>query len=340
MKRNKGELTEAEATKNALRQIMAVAAVGLVLVAADFMISSGSGEADVEHSGDGIYLVRPQEGENSSELSIVAKIKGKDGIYEKKMNIMLDAHEKEKTQEKSEADEKGGEEPEDIRVERNLEMIAEQINDDITKRRIALPGKLEGGENIRWTVEPAEDSNAMIIAAMTVLICVILYRERFSAIRRREREHRESVLRRLPGFINRLVLLLNAGLVLSSAFQVAVEESIAGRESEKDYFYRNLKGIYVAMKTANVSMENGLREFAVRSKVRELMRISSIIDDNISKGTELTYKLQNESRMLWTERKKKCEEKGKLAETKLTLPLVLFLMVLIVITIAPAMLDL
>ena len=46
MKRNKGELTEAEATKNALRQIMAVAAVGLVLVAADFMISSGSGEAD------------------------------------------------------------------------------------------------------------------------------------------------------------------------------------------------------------------------------------------------------------------------------------------------------
>lgn len=341
MKRKKGELTEAEATKNALRQIMAVVAVGMVLAAADFMISSGSGEADVEHSGDGTYLVRPQEGEESRELSIVAKIKGKDGAYEKEMNIMLDAHEKEKTQEKSEADGEGGdEEPEDIRVERDLEMIAEQINDDITKRRITLPKELEGGEKIIWTVEPARDSNAMIIAAMTALICVMLYRERFSAIRRREREHRESVLRRLPGFINRLVLLLNAGLVLSSAFQVAVEESIAGRESEKDYFYRNLKGIYVAMRTANVSMENGLREFAARSKVRELMRISNIIDDNISKGTELTYKLQNESRVLWTERKKKCEEMGKLAETKLTLPLVLFLMVLIVITIAPAMLEL
>ena len=114
MKRKKGELTEAEATKNALRQIMAVVAVGMVLAAADFMISSGSGEADVEHSGDGTYLVRPQEGEESRELSIVAKIKGKDGAYEKEMNIMLDAHEKEKTQEKSEADGEGGdEEPED-----------------------------------------------------------------------------------------------------------------------------------------------------------------------------------------------------------------------------------
>ncbi len=44
--------------------------------------------------------------------------------------------------------------------------------------------------------------------------------------------------------------------------------------------------------------------------------------------------------MLWLERKKSCEERGRLAETKLTLPLMIFLMVLIVITVAPALMEL
>ena len=55
---------------------------------------------------------------------------------------------------------------------------------------------------------------------------------------------------------------------------------------------------------------------------------------------ELTEKLQRESETLWINRKKNCEEKGKLAETKLTLPLMIFLIVLIVITVAPALLGL
>ena len=72
----------------------------------------------------------------------------------------------------------------------------------------------------------------------------------------------------------------------------------------------------------------------------ELMRVSNIVNDNINKGVELTEKLQRESETLWINRKKNCEEKGKLAETKLTLPLMIFLIVLIVITVAPALLGL
>ena len=70
------------------------------------------------------------------------------------------------------------------------------------------------------------------------------------------------------------------------------------------------------------------------------MRVSNIINDNINKGVELTDKLQAESEILWLNRKKSCEEKGRLAETKMTLPLMLFLMVLIIITVAPALLEL
>lgn len=82
------------------------------------------------------------------------------------------------------------------------------------------------------------------------------------------------------------------------------------------------------------------RRMAKESGIRELMRVSNIISDNIKKGVELTGKLQAESEMLWLERKKSCEERGRLAETKLTLPLMIFLMVLMIITVAPALLEL
>ncbi len=70
------------------------------------------------------------------------------------------------------------------------------------------------------------------------------------------------------------------------------------------------------------------------------MRISNILSDNMSKGVDLTEKLTRESEVFGIGRKKNCEEKGRLAETKLTLPLMVFLMVLMVVTVAPALMEL
>ena len=66
------------------------------------------------------------------------------------------------------------------------------------------------------------------------------------------------------------------------------------------------------------------------------MRFSAILADNIDKGSALAEKLTQESDMLWNLRKKRAEEKGRLAETKLTFPMVLQLLVVILITVAPA----
>ena len=57
------------------------------------------------------------------------------------------------------------------------------------------------------------------------------------------------------------------------------------------------------------------------------------------KGVNLTEKLESESDILWTQRKKIAEEKGRIAETKLTFPLALLLLVLILITAAPAIME-
>ena len=148
------------------------------------------------------------------------------------------------------------------------------------------------------------------------------------------------MIRQLPEFVNRLVLLLNAGLVLNSAFEKAAGENKYPEREGSDYFYSRLRDIYISSKTANGSMHGEFKRFARESGVKELMRISNILGDNISKGVNLTEKLERESELLWINRKKSCEERGRLAETKLTLPLMIFLIVLMIITIAPALMEL
>ena len=82
-----------------------------------------------------------------------------------------------------------------------------------------------------------------------------------------------------------------------------------------------------------------LDDYGKRLAIKEFTRITSIITDNQYKGVNLTEKLESESDILWTQRKKIAEEKGRIAETKLTFPLALLLLVLILITAAPAIME-
>lgn len=326
--------------KDIKKQIIMVMVIGSMLIAADLIMSDENG-VEVERSSGQLYLIRPEAGVESGYLSLKAEVKGETGVYEKKFNVRVEPYEKENESETETVDEEDSMlMSEEEQMDYHLRTIADNVNLDLSERKVSLPAKLETGESITWHVEESSQTNTLTIAVMMAGAVILLYRERNSAIRRKEAEERESVLRQLPGFINRLVLLLNAGLVINSAFERAVEESIAVKKDNGDYFYTSLREIYTSMKTANGSMTQELKAFAGRSKVQELMRVSNIINDNVNKGTELTGKLQSESELLWIGRKKRCEEIGRLAETKLTFPLILFLIVLIVITIAPALLEL
>jgi len=66
------------------------------------------------------------------------------------------------------------------------------------------------------------------------------------------------------------------------------------------------------------------------------MRFSSILADNIDKGSALADKLEQENRMLWDGRKRRAEKEGRIAETRLIFPMVLQVLVVVIVTVAPA----
>jgi len=187
--------------------------------------------------------------------------------------------------------------------------------------------------------EETHSSRIPLLVMIFLVVGIFLYQGRYAKIKAIEKEARESIIRELPEFINKLVLLLSAGLVLTSAFDRILESYEKRGKERKSYFYSQLLQVSVSMRETNNSMIIGLKEFSGRSGVRELTRVTNIIADNASKGAELAEKLQGESELLWLTKRKLAEEKGRLAETKMTLPLMILLLVLIMVTITPALME-
>ena len=322
--------------QRALKNIRCILVLGLILILSDLVFSfTGQSVSIVSENGQ-LYLIRPAAGESAGHITLNAVVRSQYGTFERKYDIRLDPQEKRSDDSPAKEDVSGEQGAEDM-IRGELRTIASGFNEDLSHRRIPLPMTLDSGEAISW--RRLRSSNTLLLAAMTVFIILLIYRSRFRPLEKRTHKQQQSVLGQLPLFLNELVLLLNAGLVLSQAFERTVQQSVSG-DDDTDYFRSNLRRIYHTVHQANGSLQEELRVFAKASGVSELMRVSNIISDNIGKGVELNTKLERESESLWLSRRLRAEERGRLAETKMTLPLSIFLCVLIIITVAPALLQL
>lgn len=167
----------------------------------------------------------------------------------------------------------------------------------------------------------------------------LIYKTRYRSIEKQVKKIREAIKEDFPELIEKTVLLLNAGMVTETALRKICEDygktvRITGRRA----LYDGLTDIIGKMRESNLPLASGLSEYAVRSGVRELMRFAAIVEDNLSKGSELTEKLEGEGALLWMSRKKHAEEKARLAETKLSFPLLLLLLSVMIVTTAPMLL--
>ncbi|MDF3001003.1 MAG: hypothetical protein K0Q48_1122 [Bacillota bacterium] len=230
-------------------------------------------------------------------------------------------------------------------MERRLDDAVDQLSENSAAEYIQLPERLPQGMEIRW--QQKRESYLGMMTALYGFLLLLLFLKRYEKIDKEMKAARESIEKDLPEFISKLVLLLNAGLVFSSAFAKIVtdyerhyQRPEPGRNaSRKRHLYAELLEIQKRVEKTNASLIFELKDFSQRSGVRDLVRLTAIISDNWNKGSALAEKMEREGELMWIGRKKKAEEKGRLAETKLTFPLMILLIVLIVITVAPALME-
>ncbi|MBP3816526.1 MAG: type II secretion system F family protein [Firmicutes bacterium] len=168
------------------------------------------------------------------------------------------------------------------------------------------------------------------------LILIFMYRGERDEIKQKDRREAEYIVSELPSFNNKLVLLLGSGLVYEESLRRIAASVVEG---ESYVLPQKIKEVVKEAENTNKDATKILNEYARQKKISELKRVTTIIMDNQKMGTDLRSKLVLEGELLWDKRKKRAEELGKIAESKLTLPLGIMLISLLVVTAGPAMMQ-
>lgn len=222
--------------------------------------------------------------------------------------------------------------------EKIINEIKQEINKGNSDRRndtLELPSKLADGTHITW--EYQEGSLAGLILIPLLIALIILAKGKYSKLEKIRKESHQDVLMSLPSFINRYILLLNAGAMPEAALKKASESE--RHRQPKGYFSELITDACDRSENSMSSLSKELRDVALRIGIWQFIRITTIITDSLYTGSDMSHKLTGEVKMLWFERKKLAESRGKLAEVKLTVPLLLLLLVLMIVTIGPATMD-
>ena len=321
--------------ENKQKYMMVLLMIGLLILATIF--SSGAGDMFIKNNKGNVAAISKSDDIGSVPIKISGVWDGEEFTKDVIIEMPKPGDNKNKDDAMS-GDQEGMEkELKNLELENMITELIENLRSNFKGEKILLPDKLSDGTGITWQEE--KKNHIIPILILGILLLYGIYQKRFDGIKKHEQEANESVMRDLPGFLNKLALLMNAGLVFGSAYERIIDEKIKIGWSGDSYFYNQLIMINENVNERNCSIQKELADFATRSQNKEFIRAVGIINDNISKGIMLTDKLRGESEALWFAQKKYIEEKSKLSETKLVGPLFIILGILIVITMVPAMMG-
>jgi tight adherence protein C len=151
----------------------------------------------------------------------------------------------------------------------------------------------------------------------------------------RVKKRRQSIQLDFPDFVNKLTLLINAGMTVPKAWEKVSLDS--ARKSP----------LYVELSSAVQDIRSGVpeyrayEEFAKRCRIPLITRFVSVILENIRKGnSELVPILRVYANECWELRKNTAKKFGEEASTKLLLPMMLMFAAILLIVGMPAVLAL
>ena len=200
---------------------------------------------------------------------------------------------------------------------------------------LELPDKLEE-KTVIWK-EPVLELLPFLIVLLAVCVCVVFWGKDREIYKEYEKRN-DQLLLEYPEFVSKLQLLLCSGMSVRSA------ATYIGRE----YQIRRKKGgrkqyVCEELLLAVRKMENGMPEtealkfFSERCNLFCYKKLVSLILQNLKKGSDgLREAMISESRNAFEERKQTAKRLGEEAGTKLLLPMMLMMGIVLVIIVIPA----
>jgi len=221
------------------------------------------------------------------------------------------------------------------RAHADLENLLLQSEYDSRREEVwALPDEWQG-KTIKWQQETEDYSVALWV--LTIITAVSVYAMSDQDLHRQQEQRKKRMQRDYPELVHKLALYIGAGMTTRSAFQ-----KIAGDYEQKKE-EKDLRPAYEEMLYACRELHSGVSEasayehFGKRTGLQEYIRLSTLLTQNLKKGNStLLERLREEADRAGEEQLQSCKRLGEEAGTKLLIPMVLMLLVIMVMIMIPA----
>jgi hypothetical protein len=205
---------------------------------------------------------------------------------------------------------------------------------------VELPDSISGAQ-ITYS-KPAEWSSVAVIILLGAAAAATIYlgekKKKIDEAKKRTKE----LKRDYSEMIHKLALLMGAGMTVRMAWEHIVNEyreRLAGGKTKKKYVYEEMSYTLYQM-GSGISEINAYGEFGTRCDTKECLKFSSLIVQNLKKGSrELVNLLELEAIDAFEERKNQAKKYGEEAGTKMLFPMVGMLVVVMGIIMFPALIS-
>lgn len=200
--------------------------------------------------------------------------------------------------------------------------------------KIEIPKNIHGVE-VSWKVKKEKNITIyLVIGFMVIGIALALVRVKESTIKNIKNK-REHILYEFPEFLNKLILLVNAGMNIRDAWL-----KISDDVKKNNYFFRLVKETAYDIREAGTTELEAYDRFKKKCSISQTSKFTNIIRQNLRKGSsEMVYRLEELSKTCWQMRVDVTKEMGKRASSKLLFPMLIMLIVIIIIVGMPAVIQ-
>ena len=222
-----------------------------------------------------------------------------------------------------------------------LKEISDAINIEETRTRqdtkFSLPGEVNGNKLI-WNRE--RKVTGLYVMFLGIMLSVFLVYRNHEQKKEKIKRRQDELKREYPAMVSKLNMLLGTGMTVRNAW----ERIVKNYEEQKEEV--GISEVYEEMSLAWKEIQSGISEgeayerFGKRCELTEYLKLGALLSQNLRKGSRgISDLLRMEAIQAFENRKSMAKRRGEEAGTKLMLPMMGMLAVVMIMVMIPAFLS-
>lgn len=215
------------------------------------------------------------------------------------------------------------------------EILIAREGEDRTEKEIFLPEEADG-KKIFWTRKKEDNSSSLFLLAAAAAILIYLSRDK--DLKKEVEKRNRQMMSDYPQLVTKLLLYMGAGITMRNALK-----KIAGDYQEQKKKGGEVRYVYEELQLTCYELERGVSEteayesFGKRCRLPQYNKLVNLLTQNLKKGSSrMIDELREAAENAFEERRRMARKLGEEAGTKLLLPMMMMLGIVMVLIMIPA----